>query len=356
MADGRSYRHQFQHLGRVRQGGQKIDFSLEEFPHGNARLTGKAQNPDGPPIENFVVDIRRKVEEKSETDYFVFGYKISFFSPDGRFEIGSLPADNYRISITPINDQGRTDSDRAQRYECRIEANQLKELKPADAVEKVWYGRVLFADGAPAIAPLPELSTQIVSWTTGGNYPGQRITTVDPDGYFAAYLSDEFIAGLHSGQNHLTVNISPINWLHEAQKEKFPPEKLSLERASVDALNIARPKVYYGRILYEDGQSVFPDPPPWPGAECYLVLRYTDATSRDPGITERLDEVDREGYFRVYLTDKEMTEIKAGAKNIQIYMPSYEDKYTSGPAGYFPPNLLNQEKNTAGVFKIPRKK
>jgi hypothetical protein len=110
---------------------------------------------------------------------------------------------------------------------------------------------------------------------------------------------------------------------------------------------------YYGRVLYENGKPAVPPTCPWKGAKVYVILRYTDATSTHGGLTEKLGDVDKQGYFTAYLSDEQLENIKNGKYKIEIYHPSYENEAHTHGIGTFPAEMLTQDRNTSKGYRLP---
>lgn len=357
LPSGQGYRHQFKRLNEVLEGSQTVDFRLAKFPAGSAILSGKTPESQGQSVGGFTVDVRSAVNwnDYSAEYLYQFGCRQRFATLDGTFEIGGLPVGTYDISITPTTNEVLEESEfvRIRNYVCELREGRRTEISAQNTEEKAWYGRVLFEDGIPAVPDLPGLKTQIIVW--GQDYTmGSTVAIVDENGYFTALMPDKGMEQLKSGKAWLTASIAKANIHHKVQKGKrIPVELLSPQRDKAGVLRIIRPKVYYGRILYENDKPGVPERAPWPGARVYVVLRYSPATSRSGGITEDLGDVDEQGYFMAFLTDKQLKQIKDGELKIQIYHPSYEQKRHSYPIGIFPGKMLTTEQNKAIGYKFP---
>lgn len=350
------YRHQYMRLNKVLEGTREVDFNFGPFPRGNAILSGQAAGPNGTVVQEFNVDVRLKVDWKDySTKYlYQFGIKKPFVASDGRFEIGDLPAGRYRVSIIPTKNEvielpaylG------IRNYLCDVVDGERMELSEQHALEKVWYGRVLFDDGAPAVLDSPAVRAHIMKWEKG--YPeGQTLARVDGEGYFAASISDEIMERLLSGRAWLTIALSHAVWGSHIQKENFPAERLSLQRDKAGAVIIARPHTYYGRILYENGRPAVPEMPPWPRAKVCVRIRYTPASATDGGVVEDLSDVDREGYFAMCLTGEELEHLRTGTYQIEICHPSYEDAMITCRIGTFPCEMLGTDRAGLKGYRLP---
>ena len=354
---GGGNRHQYKRLNKTLEASQTIDFHFDQFPTGASSLVGAAIEPNGQTLADFSIDIRRKVDFKdySGDHLFQFGLRKPFSAANGAFEIRDLPAGAYRLSIFPTKEEALELRDliRTRTYEFVLTEGRTLKLAPAHALEKIYFGRVLFDDGRPAVPDPPELKTHIVKWTTG--YPeGHTIAILENDGYFTACISDDDIKDLRSAQSWLTTQVSKVSWSFKVRKDRFPVELLSTRRRNAGSVTIARPSTRYGRILFEDGRPAIPDPLPWPGAKAFVILRYTEATSHDAGITERLSTIDSQGYFTAYLPAKLIKRANAGEVKLEVYFPSYIDRNSSYTIARFPARLLSPDKANAGALRIER--
>ncbi|MCK4818689.1 hypothetical protein KA005_23155, partial [bacterium] len=288
---------------------------------------------------------------------YQLGYRKFFTTEDGKFEISELPAGVYNVAIYPIQNEILEVKEYVRRmsYICELQEGQKVEICAENAREKIWYGRVLFEDGTPAVPDLEGVETQIIKWFEGYS-TGRTIATVNSDGYFTMLIPDKDIEQFKSGQAWMTVSIAKPGIHHEVQKGKrFPIELLFSERDKAGVLKIKRPKIYYGRILYENGKPAVSEVLPWQGARVYVNLRHlrhAPANYYVRGVMERLDNVDNEGYFAAYLTDKQIEQIKAEKYSIQIYHPSYEERRVSFPIGRYPFEMLATEKNSVKGYKL----
>lgn len=355
-ASGQGYYLQYKRLNEVLKATKHADFNFEEFPRGTAILKGRVVGHNKDAVREFTLDIRNKVDWKNYSGRYLhqFGFKKPFATSEGNFEIRDLPSGEYQISITPTVDKlnAAEKVTKIRRYVCELAEGTITELTDENAMDRTWYGRVLFKDGNPAI--VNGATTQIIKWTKG--FPnGQTIATVGNDGYFMAYLSDEVMGQLKTGKKWLTLSVSSRNDIfHEVQKEKFPAELLTVDRDKAGTVIIARPKTYYGQILYENSTPAVPQTPPWKGAGVYASLRYTPGNCQaGGGLTEYLGDVDAQGHFAVLLNTEQLEKIRSGKCIVDIIHPSYEEEYYSYPICRFPPKALSTKRNKVVAYKLP---
>lgn len=215
--------------------------------------------------------------------------------------------------------------------------------KKAKKVRRLYYGRVLFDDGKPAVVPSLRLKPSITKWYADAA-EGKRVVTVEDDGYFVAPISDEDMDRLKSGDCWLTVHFANDPWRQDAGKDdlRFPVELLATQRDKAGAVTIRRPGIYYGRVLFDDGTPPVLDPEPWPGAKIHIDIPF-DST-----------DVDEQGYFCAYFSDKQFEQLKAKGAKFGIYCPRYEERQVSSEVAKFPVELMSTDKTKAGAIKIQK--
>ena len=113
-------------------------------------------------------------------------------------------------------------------------------------------------------------------------------------------------------------------------------------------IKIARKKVLYGRVLFEDGSPAVIKPPPWAGARTSITQWNVDLP-----MGSRIGEVDDDGYFELYLSENELEQLKTGKNWLSIDIPT-DEQGSRKQVGTFPFGLLATEKNKAGVVEIKR--
>lgn len=348
---GHGQRHQHRRWNRALEGTQRVDFSFDRFPVGNATLSGTATDPNGTIAREFTVDARLRIDWDDESvEYrYMYGHREPFFTSDGRFEIRDLAPGAYDVRITPTGDEIVRIGlfERHRTYVCQLQDGQVTTVGEENATEKVWFGRVLFEDGTPAVSESPSYKTQVV---IGGNEyaTGLALATVDGDGYFVAVIPDETMTRLQSGDSSLTVAVAPTHPMHAGLRgQKFPVEWLSRQRETAKVVTISRPKFYYGRVLYENGKPAVPPAAPWPGASVYVTLRDQRIASVVRGFQTPSLRLDEEGYFTAYLTDEQLKDIGDGHVQMRVMHPSYAEEMTSFPVGEFPSEMLVAERRNA---------
>jgi hypothetical protein len=256
-----------------------------------------------------------------------------FCNEDGQY-LDIEPGEHtlYVVSVPPASAQLRPVPSNTVRVSVRQKAKQVR---------KLYYGRVVFDDGSPAVVPTLRLKPSITKWYADVA-EGKRILTVEDDGCFVAPISDEDMDRLKSGDCWLTVHFANDPWQRDMSKDdqRFPAELLGTKRDKAGAVTIAKPPIYYGRILFDDGTCPVLDPEPWPGARIHIDIPFEST------------DVDEEGYFCAYFSDRQFQELKDRSATFGIYCPSYEERQVSGQVAKFPAGLMSTDKSKAGVVKI----
>jgi len=285
-------------------GGDKIDYNVDLHVLGGIALWGRSQRDEGP-----------STYEPTLTVYVDPNADQAFLKRI------TLP-DNIILGNEVAN--------------CPLKG---KATKPK---RKAWYAQVQFDDSTPAEDSEHGLTTKITLWEKRIK-EGINVGEVSREGYFRAALSDEEITDLKSGKSWLTMTVG--NWLTEAKSDhpRLSVEKLALDRTTAQPVKVNKPAFYHGRILFEDGLPPVLAPAPWPGAKIHLDFPYAGGA-----------RIDSEGYFKVYFTREQYEEVAAGKARKNIYVPSYEEKNTSTARFVFPVSELSQDKEKAGLVRIPR--
>ena len=208
----------------------------------------------------------------------------------------------------------------------------------------VYYGLCEFADGSPPVEFVRGVDSRITLWEKKEK-DGIGIGSVNNKGYFTILLSDAELADIKKGKTWLTITIG--NFLVKARKDnmRFPVEMLTQDKEKARPIKVTAPVYYYGRILFEDGSPPILDPPPWPGAEIQVDIRYGGFTG-----------IDSQGYFKVPLTKERFEKLIAEKSQRNIYIPDLIRRGRSRAELTYPVNLLSRDKAKAGVVKIPRPK
>ncbi len=213
-----------------------------------------------------------------------------------------------------------------------------KATRPARAA---WHGRV-HLEGASAESDIRQgLVLRITLWDDTSP-DGIELANANAQGHFQIVFSEAEITALKQGTNWLTVTVG--NYATAAKKEdpRFPVALLAREADKAQPFTVARPKFYWGRLLFEDGSAAILEPAPWPGAEIYLDFSYTGTAKVEP-----------DGYFRIFFTPEQFEALRSQKPRRNVYIPM-EERGRSSAMETYPPELLSQDKAKAGVVKIAK--
>jgi len=155
--------------------------------------------------------------------------------PNGAFVVGGLQAGKYLVRGKGLPG-------------TYVEVRSGTTADVTIHVNQVWYGRILFHDGTPAVvkpAPWPGASTRVLL-ADKGTAMGQEVGPLDDEGYFHAYLSADQVQKLQSEQAwfHVLIPLRPDpssaghSWMQETA---FARGLLSRDRAGAGVMKIVRP-------------------------------------------------------------------------------------------------------------------
>jgi len=229
LVSKKGYRRQLMELKKVFEGPQIINFQFNPFPEEDTIINGKVVDHNNNPVPEFKVwlyEINRR-DDPDATYVRKMDYALEFTSENGVFKMVGLPQGDYRLNVYPISrnyDEVRLD--------VTLENDKTNECLVRLASKKAFHGRVLFEDGSPAVLPGSETGiTEPVyegSWAT--------LASLDEDGYFVMYLSDDEIQRFESGQKQLWV------LLQKYHVGLFPFEFLATERDKAGIVKVKRPE------------------------------------------------------------------------------------------------------------------
>ena len=129
--------------------------------------------------------------------------------------------------------------------------NALKS-KAKKAKRSVWHAEVVFDNKLPAIDFETGLSTTVTLWEKDSN-ERFNLGKVSYKGLFNAAFSETEIEALKAGRMWLTLTVG--NWLTKAKREDLRLDlvKMSIDPQNVVPVEVAKPRRYHGRVLFDDG-------------------------------------------------------------------------------------------------------
>lgn len=327
---------------------------------------GRVTDADGRPAAYATVQIReiRKKGQRSIAAPDICADAQGFYSFD---EIG-WP---YRVGAS-VYDQDPSSKDFSYQYKrCNKTLHGTQNIDFAfeefPQGTAVLTGQIVKPDGSPATEFTVDVRNEVDWKDYSDQYLyqyGIRKYFVSPDGRFE-------ISGLASGMSTVGINLAGKEFERaevdlkyfrlvcelvdgkttEVTNEEIVKKNEEIAKKAVKT-SLDEGVSYYGRILYENGKPAIPPASPWKGARVYAILRYTEATSTHGGRTERLGDVDKQGYFTVCLSDEQLENIKSGKYRIEIYHPSHEREFSSSPIGTFPVEMLTQDRDALKGYRL----
>jgi len=247
------YRYQHKGYNRVFEGPQQVDFQFDPFPEGTTRIAGRVVDEQGAPVTMFYLRVRTldpaaaaRPGGTSDPDGGVsttYGYSVPFLSADGSFTLSNLPAGRVAVNAAPFDYRPyRYDKDR----EVVLEDGKATDITLKMVHNKLFYGRVLFEDGRPAVvSPTPwEGATTTLTLDETmlfGRPVGHAIHDVaeaDAEGWFAVYFLDRELQNLQSGSATLRIRLPGQRQDEWRSGGAFPFEKLAEEKAQAGTVTI----------------------------------------------------------------------------------------------------------------------
>ena len=215
-----------------------------------------------------------------------------------------------------------------------------------NALQTLHYGRVTFEDGSPAVVPELKLKPYVFLGAQDDGF-AKYVAEIRDDGSFVAALTNDEIRKINRKQLHLIAcfseGVSRVILLPNDLKISLA--KLGKSISTPGTFKMARPPIYYGRILYED-ETV-------PRNDAKDLMRFGVSIrnqSRSPGNSG----LDKDGYFSLFINDSTMEKWKARKTLFPIYNGPPDPKTRRRiPVGQFPLDFLSRDKAKAGTVKIP---
>jgi hypothetical protein len=207
---------------------------------------------------------------------------------------------------------------------------------------KLWHAEVIFDDKKPAVAFENGLSTKVTLWEEHAE-TGFDLGKVSHLGQFSAAFSEKEITDLETGKTWLTLTVGNPLTAARRSDPKLDLEHMSTDRLKVKPVEVAKPRFYIGRLLFDDGSPAILDPASLPGAEISILFPYAGIVT-----------LDAEGFFRVFFTPKQFEDLKAKRIRKNIHIPDFERKGCSTARHAFPATKLSLDKEEAGEFRIAR--
>lgn len=229
----------------------------------------------------------------------------------------------------------------------------FKVVGDANVLQSLYYGQAVFEDGSPAVVPALSLKPVICMGSEDGA-TAAHLADVGDDGRFVVGLTPQEVLQINQKVLTLAAIFAPsVRRISLLSKESslIALGSLGQSLSKPGVVKVARPPVYYGRILYEDGTV-----PASPTGRNWMfgVSVGAPMSLRMPG-NGGLDE---EGYFAMFVSADQMERMKVRDGTYPIFngppRPDDSGRRTRKPVSKFPLELLSLNKAKAGVVKIPK--
>jgi hypothetical protein len=205
---------------------------------------------------------------------------------------------------------------------------------------KVWHAEVNFGDSTPAVDFKAGLVTKVTLWEKDAD-AGFDLGKIGYKGQFHVAFSEKEIADLRAERTWMTLTVG--NQMTAAKKvdSRLNLEDMSTDASKVNAVEIAKPGLFFGRLLFEDGSPAVLEPRPWPGAEIAITFPYAGRFT-----------VDKKGYFGVFFTPEQFEAVKEKRVRKNVYIPYVLEKGRATARYAFPASILSPDREKAGEIRI----
>lgn len=214
-----------------------------------------------------------------------------------------------------------------------------KAQRPA---RKMMHAVVQFEDGKPATDYEVGMTTTITLWEKDHPH-GFDLGRVSVKGEFGVALSLDEINRIKKGELWLTMTVGNFLAKPIPTHPKLKISDLAFTPEDANPVQVARSSQYFGRLLFEDGTPPIMKPEAWPGGKIHISFPYAG-----------MARPDKDGYFKVTLTTKQLEELKARKRGKNIYVPRYGKQGRSTALHAFPADKLFRNKAQVVAVKIPK--
>lgn len=184
------------------------------------------------------------------------------------------------------------------------------------------------------------ISTKI-NWDVRKNPDGKFYSST---GYRMPFISQDGSFKLNNlPAEDVNVRVVPFD-IQKYDMNRGKQVQLEADKTTTINLEVVSKNILHGRVLFRDGSPAVIKPTPWPGAKTSIML---SMGFRARGLTE----VDDEGYFSAYLSDREVEMLKSGKSRLIINVPTSEERRNKN-MGDFPFEKLAIDKEKARTLKI----
>ncbi|MCK4823719.1 carboxypeptidase regulatory-like domain-containing protein, partial [bacterium] len=189
-------------------------------------------------------------------------------------------------------------------------------------------GQIVDPDTGQGIA---EVKFAVV-FTGSGVFFYRFVCTTDDNGQFS-------IGGLHNSEY----------LIRGGRGDPLPGTYVNAKSGQTTKVTIRANKIYYGRVLFEDGGPVVITPEPWPGAKTKINLEEKGKTRGRSFV-----DIDKDGLFKVSLSQEQYQQLQSGIAWFEVTVPYTDRKAHYMEEKVFAHDLLATDKTKAGVAWIAR--
>jgi len=244
----------------------------------------------------------------------------------GRFLFSNLPADLEVDLLIKAEGKATIFTYQSEKSEPAFKAGQM-DIRVVLPDEARIEGQIVDPDTGQGIAGVKFA----VVFTSSGVFFYRFVCTTDDNGQFS-------IGGLQNSEY----------LIRGRRRNSLLPTYVNAKSGQTQKVTVGANKLYYGRILFEDGSPVVIKPEPWSGAKTRIQVE-GKGTIRN--IT--VGDLDDKGYFEIYLSREQYQQLQSGKAWFEVTVP-YTDKKAYMGEDVFAYDLLATDKTKAGVAWIAR--
>jgi beta-lactamase regulating signal transducer with metallopeptidase domain len=299
------------------------------------RLEGVIIDESGKPVAGAEVraNLLRTLEAREGKENFEslpgippFRELITQTNRQGRFLFSNLPADLEVDLLIKAEGKATIYTYQFERRKSAFKTGQtgIRVVMPDEARIE---GQIVDPDTGQGIAGVKFA----VVYTGSGAFFYRFVCTTDDNGHFSIgrLLNSEYLIWGRTGV-------------------PLPGTYVNAKSGQTTKVTIRANKIYYGRILFEDGGPVVITPEPWPGAKTQIDLEEKGRTG-----SRSVVDINKDGLFRVSLSQEQYQQLQSGKAWFEVLVP-YTDKKAYLGQKVFAYDLLATDKAKAGVAWIAR--
>jgi hypothetical protein len=238
----------------------------------------------------------------------------------GAFVFANLPAHVGLDVLVTARGRAQTYTFQTESRESAFRAGQV-DVKVTVPIEARIEGRILDPDTGQGVAG----ARFAVVATFSSLFYDRHVCTTDESGDFS-------LGGLKAGR-------------YLIRADNLPNTLVEAESRETVRITICTNKLYYGRVLFDDGTPAVIKYGPGAGTEVDLVNQNGEEE-------RRIGDLDGEGYFSVHLSDEQFRRAQTGEIRLEVCIGYREG--TSMSETVTAVDLLATDKEEAGVARVPK--